>query len=243
MRVLVVSTPRTCSSVATDLIATKFNLTNLHEIYSAWNSRMAPLGGPRPNARFNADRVFAARHGKDQPPWQLPDSLKFEDDYCGKLLTPIFLTSLSATEIDWTRIDKIVFTTRRDVVSQVASWLTLEALYAETKDDTPEVRMAKHPSFRGAVNLGRIPHVVQNFTKFRWVRCYVGAIIPERCVDITYEMFQAPNAAAQLSVATGWAFTPDDLKGLELQPNNKNYEQDITNYAELAAALKAHGIE
>lgn len=233
MRVLVVSVPRTCSSVATTLIANAFNLTNLHEIYSIWNG----LGDTTPYAL----KVFRNRHLNDPLP-NLPDSLYSEDNYCGKLLSSVFLDRLDYRTFNWAVIDKIVFTVRADVVDQIASWLTLEALYADDPTRTPEARTAAHGAFTCQVNLARLPFIAQNFQVFNELYAYVNAAHPTRCVTISYEMFQAPDAAAQLSAATGWTIQKnhiDNLESLGLFSNQKNYSVDVTNYAELAAAARA----
>lgn len=234
MRVLVIALPRTCSSVTTALIANKFELANLHEIYSTWSGGVSPYGGSNPNVAVNADRVFAGRHG-GVVTHPLPDSLIIEDGYCGKLLTSLFLSPIrfNYQTFAWEAIDKIVFTARENIADQVASWLTLESLYFSDPTLTAAERQALHPTFKCNVNLNRLSHIDENFNAWQNAYQYIHTRYPEKCAVVTYEMFQSPRAAETLSNALGWTFTPDDILALPIKKNEKNYAKDVVNYRAL----------
>lgn len=101
MRIAIVSTPRTCSSVLGQLFASKHELTDKSEIFSSIDT--------------------------DEEAIKILDSLKTEDNYTVKLTTTSFNTfeSIKYDTFPWEIFDKIVLTERDDLIAQYSSWLLL----------------------------------------------------------------------------------------------------------------------
>lgn len=103
MRVVIVSTPRTCSSFLGSIISRKYNLQDYSEIfaYGAVSNEIA---------------------------LQKLQKLKDTDNYSVKITSTSFLTHtdiISPETFPWELFDKIILAERDDITQQVASWLTL----------------------------------------------------------------------------------------------------------------------
>ena len=241
MRVLVISVPRSCSTITTTTVAQKFGLLNISETFA--NS------GLNTNI-MNGDRLFTQRNPSAN---LLPLSLETEDNYCGKILCGVFIQNrISYSAFNWSCIDKIVFTTRANVVDQVASWLMLSVAYKqyrrlsdiERKKSTSKLGLDGYSQMRASVTFEMMPYIIENFTIFRTVRDYLYKHYPNKCATVSYEMYQSPDAAQQLSAATNWNITPEDLpiKNDWDGRTNKNYSVDVSNYDILRSVIQKAGL-
>ena len=236
MRVLVISVPRSCSTITTTTVAQKFGLLNISETFA--NS------GLNTNI-MNGDRLFTQRNPSAN---LLPLSLETEDNYCGKILCSVFIQNqISYRAFNWSRIDKIVFTTRADVVDQVASWLMLSVAHNRSRrlSDIERAKFASsYSQMRASVTFEMMPYIIENFTIFQTVRDYLYKHYPNKCATVSYEMYQSPDAAQQLSAATNWNITPEDLliKNDWDGRTNKNYSVDVSNYDILRSVVQKAGL-
>lgn len=109
MKIAIVSTPRTCSSVVGQLFAKKHNLTDKSEIFSSISTEEEAL------VIFN--------------------NLQTEENYVVKLTTTSFEgfpNIFTYNTFPWNIFDKIILTERENVLNQYASWLMLN--YAQRQN-------------------------------------------------------------------------------------------------------------
>lgn len=60
---------------------------------------------------------------------------------------------------------------------------------------------SSYSQMRASVTFEMIPYIIENFTIFRTVRDYLYKHYPNKCATVSYEMYQSPDAAQQLSAA------------------------------------------
>lgn len=102
MKVVVVSTPRTCSSYVAEIFQRRYNLVNKSEIISSCNS---------------IDDVL-----------ETVKSFHEEDDFVVKITTTsltMYFDTLNYLNFPWNIFDKIVLAERQIIENQYASWLLL----------------------------------------------------------------------------------------------------------------------
>ena len=102
MRVAIVSTPRTCSSLMTSIYTNRYNLTNKLGIFSACKT--------------------------EEDVTNLVDILVTDDDYVVKITATNFIKQPCIQDIatfPWSIFDKIILTERTPIEEQYASWILL----------------------------------------------------------------------------------------------------------------------
>lgn len=107
MKIAVVSTPRTCSSLVTAIYTNRYNLTNKLEIFTTGKTA------------DNVDRIL--------------NSFYTDDDFVVKITVTSFMKNsewINPITFPWNIFDKIILTERTPIESQYASWLLL--LHAQT---------------------------------------------------------------------------------------------------------------
>jgi hypothetical protein len=116
MKVAIVSTPRTCSSLLTDMFSKKYNLQNLSEIFSSCNS--------------------------EQDAIDVNSNLFEQDNYVVKLTSTSFRTFASVIPYEkfrWSMFDKIVLAERQVIENQYASWILLSHAQRQGKRNLYEI--------------------------------------------------------------------------------------------------------
>lgn len=258
MKIIVIGTPRTATSVTCELVSKKFRLRNLEYL----PTNVIRFVRDR-NKHINCDEIESA----------VSESLSSLDNFvvkyvggCASLDSPVTLQK----QLDFfSKFDQIIFCSRENLLDQYHSWLYLNQNIQEwitrTKAEMTRQITETHPEvltwdFLGQdqilklVNLYFPLHQVlqKNFKstsfevlnhevnaetfikqilQYRLIRSKISQTCPEKCHYFTYEMWQLPmnQITDCLSNALGVSIDIQDLEFLHNQKNQIDYKQRIKN--------------
>ena len=265
MRAIVLATPRTATTVTCELLAQKYQLKNIQ--YLAFQLLPFLAKKYKQSARsdaFDEKQSFIASH------------ILSKDNFVMKLHG---FQSLDRVNLDWSRFDQIVFSSRQNTLEQFKSLLYFRSFKPESGLSWPErmnqaleTTLAQHlprildydfsteqqvqelidgywplqqyvskgleakPITIGGTDL--VSHVNgfhDELLKYQRVKTYLAGQYPDRCHEVSYEMWQQDpeSAAASLTAALGIAVTAADVQNVISRPENINYDQCFTNVNEI----------
>lgn len=245
MRILVFSLPRTCSSITMQVCSTVFGVTDLKEVFS----NETHDGTPMLSGLVALHRRYQANHQPIPATLTLPTALLTEDDYCGKILTSHCVNRrFDYRGMDYQSIDRIIFTTRQSLIDVMASWMLLSAFQATGRRRITRQLHQEYQQFQAPVNLNMLPNIQDNIVCFHDLYAWFSSRYPERCLTLTYEMYQSSDIPALVT-----ALRPEhpDLAAAQIRTvlqqhtsmhNHKCYATDVTNYDALLNWYRTHPI-
>lgn len=212
MRVVIVSTPRTCSSFLGNIMSRKYNLQDYSEIFSYG--------------------VVSNETGLEKL-----EKLKNTDNYSVKITSTSFLTHtdiISPETFPWELFDKIILAERGDVTQQVASWLTLSHSQVSGHHDhtefitfiTEELKNVEQIPFREE----EFKYIMRDINYFYTEIKNSLLTFSDKVKIVKYELLQSnpEHYIDELNNILGTDFVIDDLTN-NYVTNNKT-ELDYTPY-------------
>ena len=191
MRIIVFGHPRSCSTYVQDLLSQKLNLQN-------WGEMVGP-------------NVF--KYGSSSTRFEINESdLISYDDYVTKLLTfHLYSKTFKLDKIDWSRIDKVYVTERKNLTDQICS-----LFYMKRK----QVIDVKSTEFSNMLRCLKIFYEAKQFL----TRNANTVVLP-------YELFQQPSHeyVEELNRLTNLKFEITDCVSI----HKKEYSTLIENYNEV----------
>lgn len=248
-----------CSSV--------FNLLDLKEVFSNETSQnTTTLSGIAALRKHYANRQDVFPESRT-----FPEAFYTEDNYCGKILTSHCLNHrFDYRTFDYTILDRIIFTTRANIVDLMASWMLLtkfqqqmpavaSSLPGWTPHTAPwhftrELHNA-YQQFQSVVDVQMLSNIQRNIDCFQEIYDVIHTQHASRCVTITYEMYQSPTAAEEIFTALRPQTSPalpiesyetfasrfaSVMRAHTSMHNQKCYATDVLNYEVLQDWARTH---
>ncbi len=174
MKVAIVSTPRTCSSILGGIFAKKYNLTDMSEIFTS--------------AETSDDAA------------NLLETLKTTDNYVVKITTTSltdFTDVFQYNTFPWEIFDKIVLTERTNKLQQVASWLALNTAQKSGKKSALDINQFVAETLGTDVDLECDTHQINNIVNninfyYDNTKPHLLSLNLPTCV-VTHELMQLPK--------------------------------------------------
>lgn len=264
MKIIVIGTPRTSTSITCEFLAKKFSLSNLEYLTSnvlsfvrkkceTWDCEQVESAVMTEISSF--DNIVLKNVGGCMS-FNKSDNLQTQIDF-------------------FSSFDKIVFCSRNDLLAQYRSWVFLQSnvsvwfeavinnMTISLQESYPEIL---NWDFTDQSQIGSliqkyrtlyttepkifdltpvaIPDSIlaetgiqRRMDRFATTKMMLLESCPEKCFEITYEMWQQDPASitTALSSALNITVTEDDLVGLKTTKNNLDYTQIITNITDVDA--------
>ena len=251
MRILVFSLPRSCSSITMRVCSSVFNLLDLKEVFSNETSdNSSTLSGIAALRKHYASRQDVFPDSRT-----FPEAFYTEDNYCGKILmSHCVIGRFDYQTLDYSILDRIIFTTRANIVDLMASWMLLTKFQNHTSGDESSSSVSwgftrklhhAYQQFQSEVDVRMLPNIQRNIDCFQEIYDFIHTRHASRCVTITYEMYQSPTAAEEIFTAlrpqTSPALPIESYETFALRfasvmrahasmHNQKCYATDVLNY-------------
>lgn len=182
MKIAVVSTPRTCSSIVSYIFEQKHNLVNKSEIFAQCET--------------------------EQDASSVVNSFTTEDNYVVKLTSTSFLffpNVLDYSTFSWNIFDKIILTERINSLQQYASWLLLShAQRNHNKRKASEIHEFIKDLFTGSfvdfqITDNQLKQIRDTLLHYNNMKSYLTQQTNLPVYTVTHELFQGQNYLSQLS--------------------------------------------
>jgi len=212
MKIAIVSTPRTCSTLILRIHAQYYGIRNYSEIFST-KLEEAPTVE------------------------QKLDIVNGPGDFLVKLTPTSFLNNnITYWDVKWNTFDRIVFTQREDTLGQIASWLFLSSCQRAGIVDQREMKDLARFGNLSLLNTDWMPENVL-YILDRWVYFYrelkpfVSSVVPlDKQTEIDYNVVQLGAEAVKQHLGMGEGF-PSHLFSEHITFGNKT-EIDYTRFIE-----------
>jgi len=219
MHLSVISLARTGSTVLAQVLAKKFRLALLGEIY---NSNFADLNyqSGQVDARTHWHHLHQDNHSVSKI---MGHNLINEQQRRGRC--PAF------QDIPWENFDRLVFTTRQnfpDCVASVGIANIRKKWHHQT--DTPD-------QLTDTVQLGESYYRWASYEYYAFLKARqkLMALYPEKCISVPYEIFSydGDHKSLYLSKLTGWQFAPEHFENTRNRPHGFVYPLMCDNYQQI----------
>ena len=216
MRVLVFSTPRSCSSYVIHILSNVFDIKNYNELFD-----------------------------QSVKPEELPELVETKlygtDDYAVKFMSGYFTMGwLDFDDIKWDMFDHIVFTERDDITSHIASWY---AIFSYNQDLNQKLVRGEDvvEDIQDRFFDNELISFKETFKNYNVYKNKLLKLYPEKCITLKYELFQKPIAEylPVLNEITKFNFEEKHL--YEKIRRKIDYRKVFSNYDKLEEIVTSWG--